>query len=161
MSLTIEEMQLAPIMERRARELDLAFPGLIAFTSGRRSAHAQAHAMAVNHLLDPKAYLMRQYIHAADFIAALAERPHADSVDEVTEVFYDLMVQNPMLVQSGHLSGDCVDLRPMELANDEPTVQGGLVILWIRACPDTTDFRTREGKLRRWHWRCRSLPEQA
>jgi hypothetical protein len=153
MSLTIAECHLAPVMELRARELELAFPGLITFTSGRRTLHEQAQAMAVNHVQDPQSYLVRQYIHASDFLHALSGLDHY-SVDEITEAIYAILVARPFLVSSPHLDGNAVDLRPMELPTGQPTIHGGEVIEWIRARPETTDFRTREGKLRRWHWAC-------
>lgn len=154
MSLTIDQMHLNPVMDRCARELEHEFPGLITFTSGRRDDHQQAHAMAVNHVLDPKHYLMRQYVNASEFLCCLTEHPEATSIDEITELFYQLLVQTPLLVQSPHRSGGAVDLRPMEQPNGEPTEEGARVILWIRARRETTDFRTREGKLKRWHWAC-------
>lgn len=159
MSLTIAQMDLAPVMERRARELDLQFPGLIAFISGRRTVHAQASAMASNHLLDPKTYLMNNYMKSAEFLYALREAPTADSIEEVTEVFYALMIADPTLIRTPHFLGNAVDLRRMEEANGEPTPSGRQVIAWIKACPDTVDFRTREGKLRRWHWACAASKE--
>lgn len=158
MSLTIADMHLAPLMEMRARELELAFPGLITFTSGRRTIHEQAHAMAVNHLQDPTSYLMQQYIHASEFLERLDRMEHT-SIDEATEIIYDVIVARPYLVRSPHLDGNAVDLRPLELSNGEPTIRGSQVIEWIRMCPDTTDFRTREGKLRRWHWACADSKE--
>ena len=156
MSLTIAELQLAPIMELRARELQLAFPGLVEYVSGRRTMHEQAHAMAVNHLLAPRSYMMNQYHRAADFLDALRQQPDADTVDEITEVFYQLMVQHPELIKSPHLAGSAVDPRRLEDDKGNPTPVGSEVINWIRACPDTIDFRTRESGIRRWHWACRS-----
>ena len=153
-------MHLAPVMEMRARELELAFPGLITFTSGRRTVHEQAHAMAVNHKLDPYGYLMRQYIHASEFLDVLEQLPSSRrTVDEITEVIYDILVARPYLVRSPHLDGNAVDLRPMEDASGAPTNQGVLVRKWIKDCPDTTDFRTREGALIRWHWSCAKSEE--
>ncbi len=156
MSLTIQELQLAPIMEMRARELDLAFPDLITFTSGRRTVHEQAHAMAVNHLQDPKSYLMRSYVNAAEFLKALEAigGVRNASIDDITECIFDVMIDRPYLVRSPHLDGNAVDLRPIEDSQGFATDKGALVKAWIQACPDTTDFRTREGQLRRWHWAC-------
>ena len=157
MGLRIDALHLSLIMERRARELALAFPDLITYTSGRRDAQAQAHAMAVNHLQDPRSYLLRQYVHGGEFLVQLRDNPAADSVDEVTEVFYETLLARPELIRSPHLTGDAVDRRPLEQADGQPTGQGILVIQWIRRCPDTVDFRTREGSLRRWHWACRAV----
>ncbi len=153
MSLTIQELQLAPVMEMRARELELAFPGEITFTSGRRTVHEQAHAMAVNHLQDPKSYLMRQYVHAAELLMSLVS-PVDLSVDEITERLYDVMIDRPYLVRSPHLDGNAVDIRPLEDTDGHTTEDGLKVHAWIKACPDTTDFRTREGGLHRTHWAC-------
>lgn len=156
MSLTIAQLRLAPIMEMRARELEQAFPGLVQFVSGLRTPFEQAHAMAINHLLSPKRFLVSQYIHASEFLEALRLQPDADTVDEVTEVFHQLLEQRPDLVKSPHLTGHAVDPRRMEDQNGTPTPTGQQVIEWIRACPDTVDFRTREGGLRRWHWAVRA-----
>ena len=158
MSLTMAQLQLAPVMEQRARELELAFPGLIRFVSGRRSVQAQAIAMAGNHLLDPTGYLVRQYVRAAEFLGALAAHPGADTVDEVTELFFDLMTATPGLIKTPHFEGNAVDPKRMEDTTGKPTPDGQRVIDWIKACPDTVDFRTREGNLRRWHWACRPTP---
>ena len=158
MSLTIEQMRLAPIMEMRARELDLAFPGLITFTSGRRTVFDQAQAMAVNHLHDPLSYLKRTYVHASELLTALEMAASISSVSEVTQVFYEAMIRNPLLVQSPHLEGNAADLHPMEDSDGDPTPDGQQVILWIKTCPDTVEFLTREGNLPRWHWACRASP---
>ena len=154
--LTIERLRLAPIMERRARELELAFPGLIRWTSGRRTVMEQARAMAVNHLHDPLGYMTRTYLRAHLFLDALSMGPAATHVDAVTAVFYQVMVTNPDAVRSTHFDGHAVDLDPMEERDGNPTPDGQQVILWIKTCPDTVDFRTREGNLRRWHWACRA-----
>ena len=157
MSLRIDELRLAPIMKQRATELADAFPDLIRWTSGRRTIHEQAHAMAVNHTLDPKGYMMRSYVHAGDFLGALSARPWATSIDEITEVFYDVMTEHPGMLLSPHLDGNAVDLQPMEYADGMPTTDGQRVIDWIKACPDTVNFRTREGHLKRWHWQTVSV----
>lgn len=156
MGLTIAQMRLAPIMEQRARELDLAFPGLIVWTSGRRTVYAQARAMAVNHLDDPTTYMKKTYLRGVEFIQALEMAPVASSVDGVTNIFYELMIRNPGIVHSLHYDGNAVDLEPMEDSDGDPTPDGQKVILWIKTCPDTDDFRTKEGTLPRWHWACKS-----
>jgi hypothetical protein len=110
--------------------------------------------MAVNHLHDPQRYLVSQYTNGRRFVVALENAPKTNSIEGVTNVFYDLMIREPELIQSKHFTGDAVDMEPMEDANDTPTTQGNKVIAWINACPDTEDFRTREGSLPRWHWSC-------
>lgn len=154
MGLSIAQLCLAPVMERRARELELAFPGQIQYVSGLRTPFEQARAMAANHLLEPRSFLVNQYIHASEFLEALRLNPDADTVDEVTEVFHTLLLQNPDLVKSPHLTGHAVDPRRMEERDGTPTPIGRQVVDWIRACPDTIDFRMRESGLRRWHWAC-------
>lgn len=154
--LTIATMRLAPIMELRARELELAFPNLIVWTSGRRTVFEQARAMAVNHLNDPVRYLRTQYLRGSEFVHALEMAPATGSVDGVTNIFYELMIRNPGIVHSPHFDGDAVDLRPMEDSDGDPTQDGQKVILWIKTCHDTDDFRTREGDLPRWHWACKT-----
>lgn len=150
--MTIAQMRLAPLMEMRARELELAFPGLIIWTSGRRTVYDQARAMAVNHLHDPLTYMKTTYLRGGEFIHALEMAPLATSVDGVTNIFYELMIRNPGIVHTSHYDGNAVDLKPMEDTDSDPTFDGRKVILWIKTCPDTFDFRTREGNLPRWHW---------
>lgn len=156
MSLTIAQMRLAPIMEMRARELELAFPGLIHWNSGRRTVLEQARAMATNHLDDPLRYLTKNYLGASTLLQALSMAPSIHTVDGVTAVFYECMVRQPGLVRSPHLDGNAVDPQWMEDAEGNPTADGLRVIRWIRECSDTVDFRTREGYLRRWHWAVRA-----
>jgi len=156
MSLSFTQMDLAPLMEKRARELDLAFPGVIHWTSGRRTVYAQARAMAVNHLHDPLRYLVSQYKSGKRFLEALEMGPLTRSIEGVTNIFYELMIRNPDLVHSLHYTGDAVDIQPIEDANGQPTEEGLKVIAWINDCPDTEDFRTREGDLPRWHWACKA-----
>lgn len=154
MSLVLAHMHLAPLMEQRARELELAFPGMIVWTSGRRTVYDQAKAMAVNHLDDPLRYMKKTYVQGARFIEALEMAPVTGSVQGVTNIFYELMIRNPEIVHSPHYDGRAVDLKPMEDTDGDPTPDGQKVILWIKTCPDTDDFRTREGTLPRWHWAC-------
>ena len=96
---------------------------------------------------------------AQDSFISVGRVQAADSVDEVTEVLYDVMEARPALIRSPHLWGHAVDLRPMEDATGHPTPIGAQVMAWIRACGDTEDFRTREGRLRRWHWAVRRATE--
>ena len=159
MSLTIAMMDLAPIMEKRARELELAFPNLIHWTSGKRTVYAQARAMAVNHLHDPVRYLVSQYTNGKRFLQALEMGPLTGSIEGVTNIFYELMIREPDLIHSSHYTGNAVDIQPIEDANGKPTADGDKVIAWINDCPDTEDFRTREGTLPRWHWQCKASAE--
>ncbi len=159
MSLTIAMMDLTPLMEQRARELEAAFPNLIHWTSGKRTVYAQARAMAVNHLHDPLRYLVSQYTNGKRFVEALEMGPITNSVEGVTNVFYELMIRNPDLVHSTHYEGRAVDIQPIEDANNKPTDDGYRVIAWINGCEDTEDFRTREGTLPRWHWSCKERIE--
>ena len=156
MSLMISQMDLTPLMEQRAKQLESAFPNLIKWTSGRRTVYAQARAMAVNHLHDPVRYLVSQYTNGKKFVEALSMAPITGSVEGVTNIFYELMIRNPEIVKSTHYEGRAVDIQPIEDANGEPTKDGHKVIAWINACPDTEDFRTREGTLPRWHWATRA-----
>lgn len=150
MSLSFEELRLAPIMEKRARELAAQFPGLIRYTSGRRTMHDQARVMVMNHLQD-KTYLARTYKNGILFQNVVSKRL---SAEDMIEALYDLFTSDPSVIDARHAHGNAVDLRPLEYENGEPTAIGAQVIDWIKACPDTVDFRTREGRLRRWHWAC-------
>ncbi len=108
--------------------------------------------MAVNHLHDPMRYLVSQYKNGKRFVEALEMGPITNSVEGVTNVFYELMIRNPDLIHSTHYEGRAVDIQPIEDANNKPTDDGYRVIAWINGCEDTEDFRTREGTLPRWHW---------
>jgi len=152
--MTIDQLQLAPVMERQARALQTAFPNVV-YISGRRDLARQAQAMAANYIQDPQGYLVHNYIHAAELQAAVDAQREVTSLDGIAHLFYTVMEGDPSLVRSPHLDGDAVDLLPMEDAHGQSTAEGNEVIDWIQACPDTTDFRMREGRLVRWHWACR------
>lgn len=156
--MTFTQLNLSPLMEQRAKELQAAYP-IVQYISGRRSLESQAHAMAINYLQDPRSYLSRNYVHAAELQSALDTQSHGNSVAAIAQIILTAMETNPALVQSPHLHGDAVDLIPLEYLDGDLTPTGQEVMGWIRDCPDTVDFRTREGKLVRWHWSVRSSAE--
>lgn len=156
MSLTVDQCRLAPVMDKRARELQAEFPGLVRYTSGLRTLYEQAHAMAVNHLQDPVRYLTSQYKSGYLFLAAVGE---LRTVEAIAVKLHDMIQEDPTLIDARHAKGNAVDILPLEYSDGTPTIVGVQVIAWIKACPDTIDFRTREGKLRRWHWACRDSAE--
>lgn len=157
MSKTIEDLKLSPVMRRRAEELQSLFPQVV-YTSGRRTLHDQALAMATNHIQD-KSYIQRTYVHAADILTAIEKNALDHSVDSIYAAIYAVLEEDPSLVKSAHLSGDAVDLVPMETKDGLMTPIGLQVADWIKCCADTTDFRVREGNLRRWHWACTASKE--
>lgn len=156
MSLSVDECRLAPVMDKHARALQKEFPELVRYTSGRRTLYEQAHAMAVNHVQDPVRYLTSQYRNGFLFLAAVNE---LRTVEQIAVKLFDLFTENPTLIDARHAKGNAVDILPLEYSDGTPTIVGERVIEWIKSCPDTIDFRTREGKLRRWHWACRDSAE--
>jgi hypothetical protein len=154
--MTIHEMHLAPLMRFRAEQLQAKVPA-VQYLSGRRNVRSQANAMATNHLEDAT-YLVTTYRNGRLFLEAIQRLPVSAhrSHTHIAKALEGLMSEQPHLLQWTHKDGNAVDLLPMEDANGQPTREGQHVISWIRACPDTTDFRIREGKLVRWHWACRA-----
>lgn len=143
---------LAPVMQRRARELQAVEPTVV-YLSGRRDLKAQAHAMACNVVSD-RHWIRKTYKRAATLQTAVDQHPEATTVAALEAVLYaTLTALSPADVDavSDHLRGNAVDLAPMEAAG-LLTDDGMRVVRWIRACPDTKWFTQREGGKIRWHW---------
>lgn len=157
---TIDELNLDPIMKRRAEELLARCPWVV-YTSGRRDLQAQARAMAQNHVADPQAYLTKTYRNGKVFLAAIVELAPVDqrSVEKVATAIRSVFEEQPDALVWKHRDGTCVDIQPLEDAFGDPTVKGQEVIRFIQNCPDTVRFIMREGGLRRWHWECRQAPK--
>ncbi len=153
---TIDELDLDPIMKSRAEELRAKCPWVI-YTSGRRNLEQQARAMAQNHIADPQTYLVKTYTQGKVFLASIVDMAPVDqrSIEKVTNAIATVLKEQPNLLHWRHQDGTCVDIQPVEDAFGEPTEKGQEVIRFIRNCPDTVTFLTREGGLRRWHWECR------
>ena len=151
--MTFAQLHLAPTMARCARALQIAHP-TVRFLSGRRDLEDQAHAMAVRVTRDRR-WIGRTYLHAAALQTLIDQHPDATTVEAITTLLYHALLAMPSgdLAQvSDHLSGDAVDLLPMEDLTGTLTPEGAAVVTWIHACPDTKGFLTREGGQVGWHW---------
>lgn len=153
MALTIEQMLLNPVARVAAIELQQRCP-FVVFTSGRRDRWTQAVAMAQNTVAE-RAWIVRTYLHAADFVTWLDQHPEARTVEQISHGFYDLLVAMPdheVEQVSKHLGGNAFDVLPMiRDAAGTPTEEGQNVIAVIRQLPGLDKFLTREGGLVRWH----------
>lgn len=142
-------------MRANAGALQALYPSVV-YISGRRNAAAQANAMAGNHLQDPHA-LAATYKNGAVFLAAIERLPKSaqGKRTHIAQAIEGLLISQPHLLEWKHKDGNAVDLQPMEDAMAQPTALGRLVLTWIRECPETVYFTTREGGLVRWHWETR------
>lgn len=155
LSMTIDQLNLSPVMDQRARELQIAFPSVI-YLSGRRDVRAQAHAMAT-HVVTDKHWIARVYLHAADLQTSVDTYLGPWNVQALEHLLFTrMMAMAPDVLArvSDHLSGNAVDLLPLEDANGQMTPTGQAVYQWIYDCPDTKKFLMREGGKVIWHWAC-------
>jgi len=151
--MNIAAMGLTPRMAARATELQTAFPTVV-YTSGRRTLQAQAHAMAVNTTMN-RNFIRQTYVHAALLQTTIDAHPEAVEVSQIENLLVaDMNALAPADLNriSRHLTGDAVDLLPMEDDTGTPTDVGAQVIAWIKACPDTDIMLLREAGLVKWHW---------
>lgn len=155
--MSIDALNLAPVMEQRARELQTLFPE-VAYLSGRRGRADQAHAMAANIVATgDRRWVAKTYKNPAELQTRLDYRPEAKTLNQIEAVLYEgllSMTEDEFAKLSDHAGGHAVDLAPLEDETGMPTKQGCAVIQWIERCPDTKWFTTREGKAKRWHWAC-------
>jgi len=144
-------------MTQCARNLFAAFPQ-VQFTSGRRDLLEQATAMAPD-VVANRQFIRHTYVHGAALQAAVDAHPEAVTTDDIECLLYDTlcaMSSDEVALISDHLSGNAVDLLPMEDTSGVMTPTGQQVYAWIHDCPDTKAFLTREGGLVRWHWSIKS-----
>jgi len=114
-SLTIEEMRLSPNAKRAAHWVKNAHPDIV-FTSGRRSARDQAHAMAVNVHRYGMVWLHDTYKNQ-DMVDSLTRwmTAHLDLTSDVASIaqgFYETLMteQVGQLAQFPHCRGDAFDI---------------------------------------------------
>jgi hypothetical protein len=158
--LTIEAMHLAAPMADAARALHAACPSVI-YLSGRRDLAAQAHAMACQVVTDRR-WIAKTYLHAALLQTAVEYHPECVTVAQLQQLLSQTlqgMSDQERAGVSDHLSGQAVDLLPMEDAAGYPTALGQYVIDWIQACPETKTFLMREGGKVVWHWAIKPVVE--
>src|ERR1043166_2121023 len=114
--MTIDELQLEPEAKAAAKALKDKHPSL-EFTSGRRSIHQQAHAMAANIVaFHDRQWIGKTYITGAKLQHWIDAHPHAVTVDQITaglEATMNAMSQTDQLKISKHLTGRAFDIRPV------------------------------------------------
>jgi len=160
MSLTIEEMQLAPNAKRAAQLTRAAHPGVV-FTSGRRDVRGQARAMAENTIRHGVGWLNSTYKNK-EMVQQLEDwmEEHLDqtaSSKQLAEGFYQTLVtmQAGRLAQFPHCRGDAWDIHCPRFADgriDELSVS--LIRRTIEALPVPLGLQlivTREGEHRVIH----------
>ena len=160
MSLTIEQMQLAPNARRAAQMLGETHPGIV-FTSGRRDLRGQARAMAENTIRHGVGWLNSTY-KDKEMVGQLEEWMEANldktaSKLQMTEGFYQTLVtlQSGRLTQFPHCRGDAFDIQCPRFADgriDEQSVS--LIKRTIEALPVELGLQlilTHEGSLRIVH----------
>ena len=160
MSLTIEEMQLAPNAKRAAQMVRDTHPGVI-FTSGRRDVRGQASAMAENTIRHGVGWLNSTYKNK-EMVQQLEDWMESNldktaSKQQMTEGFYQTLVslQAGRLAQFPHCRGDAFDIQCPRFADgriDELSVS--LIRRTIEALPVELGLQlilTREGEHRVIH----------
>lgn len=152
--MNIDQLRLSPTAKKAALFILDKHP-YVQFTSGRRDATEQAHAMACNIVTDPK-WIMRTYIRGAALQTAVdvhRVQGGAWNVSAIEGVLCDAMLSltdAELRGLSRHYTGDAFDLKPI---NGE---QGQAVLATIKEMKldpsfDLEKFLTKEGDLVRWH----------
>lgn len=160
MSLSIEQMQLAPNARRAAQMLRETHPSIV-FTSGRRDMRGQARAMAENTIRHGVGWLNSTYKNK-EMVEQLEDWMEANldktaSKQQMTEGFYQTLVtlQAGRLTQFPHCRGDAFDIQCPRFADgriDELSVSA--IKRTIEALPVELGLQlilTREGALRIIH----------
>jgi hypothetical protein len=147
----ISALNLAPNALAGALQLKAKHPNVV-FTSGRRNAAQQAHAMATNIVATHNRKWIEQTYHSTPESRSLQAwvdaHPSATATDQLTAGFFGIMeswtdAQKRNL--SRHFSGEAWDVRPI------PGPDGGAVKATIISLPHLTKFIEHEGGLVRWH----------
>jgi hypothetical protein len=145
--MTIDELQLQPVAREAAELLKEKHPDL-EFTSGRRTIHQQAHAMAANIVsLNDRQWIGKTYFAGAKLQQWVDAHPQAKTVDQLTaglEATMNAMTQAEVLKISKHLTGNAFDIRPVMENSDT-------IVADIEALPGLVKFLTKEGGHVRWH----------
>lgn len=151
MALTIAQMKLAPAARQAAERLQAACPWVV-FTSGRRDLDEQAHAMAVN-TVQRRAWIGDTYLHAADLQTWVDTHPEAQTVDQIHEGLYTLLLGMPdtdVSRISRHLTGDAFDVLPLVDQYGMATAYGAKLLEAIHDL-EAEKVLLKEGGLVRWH----------
>lgn len=152
MGLSIAQLHLAPCARRGAEQLQAACPWVV-FTSGRRDLDGQAHAMAVN-TVQNRHWIGQTYLHAAPLQTWVMEHPDAETVDQLHDGLYQVLLALPdaeVSRISRHLTGDAFDVQPLADHDGKPTGDGQKLLEAMRALPGVERILLKEGGLVRWH----------
>ena len=145
--MTIDELQLEPTARNAATLLKEKHPTL-EFTSGRRTVHQQAHAMAANIVaFGDRQWIAKTYIAGAKLQQWVNAHPQAQTVDQLTaglEQTMNAMSQAELLKISRHLTGNAFDIRPV-------AQNAALIVADIESLPGLVKFLQKEGGHVRWH----------
>lgn len=152
--MNIDQLRLSPTARKAAEFIYSKHPYVI-FTSGRRDAAEQAHAMACNVVTD-RNWIMRTYLRGAALQTAVdVHRVQGGSwnVSAIESVLCDAMLSltdAELRGLSRHYTGDAFDIKPIQ------GEQGHAVLDTIKAMKldpsfDLEKFLTKEGDLIRWH----------
>ena len=145
--MTIDELQLQADVKEAAKTLKEKHPNLV-FTSGRRSIHQQAHAMAANIVtFHDRQWIGKTYLAGAKLQHWVNTHPDAVTVDQITaglEATMNAMSQAELFKVSKHLTGRAFDIRPV-------TTNAHAIIADIQALPGLVKFLKEEGGHVRWH----------
>jgi hypothetical protein len=146
----IEDMDLQPIAKAAAIELLQKHPE-IEFTSGRRTLHEQAHAMASNIVSSGnRKWIEHTYATSASrdkLQKWVDQHPNAKTTDQLTgglEETLKTMLPNELSRVSKHLSGLAFDVKPV--SEKAKAIKDD-----IRSLNGLTKFLDKEGGLVRWH----------
>lgn len=144
----IEKLQLNDNTRDAAVVLRARFPHLV-FTSGRRSIHSQAQAMAAD-VMKNRQFIAATYKPSAvctacqKWVDAHAEAQTQSAIAEGLFGVFAAMSEADVMKFSKHLTGDAFDLQPV-------TADADAIQAFIRRLPLLEKFLDREGGLVRWH----------
>lgn len=145
--MTIDELDLEAAAREAATILKEKHPNL-EFTSGRRTIHQQAHAMAGNIVaFNDRKWIGKTYIAGAKLQQWVDTHPQAQTVDQLTaglEQTMNAMSDEEVLKISKHLTGNAFDIRPV-------TSNSATIVADIEALPGLVKFLQKEGGHVRWH----------
>jgi len=139
-----------------AKELAKAHPDVV-FTSGLRMRADQARAMAQNIAVAGHDWVTQTYrpsVARTEVIKFLAANDTLKTVDAIAiglDDVFEHMTNDEMSKLSKHMSGDAVDIQPVEGISGE-ILRRAIVSL---AAKHGLRFLQREGGLKKWHLQTR------
>lgn len=159
--MTLDQLNLAPIMDQAARQFEWAFSH-VQWLSGRRNRQGQAQAMAAQIVKD-RQWISKTYLHAAHLQTAVDFHPDAKTTEQLNNLLFETMLgmsDSELAKVSDHIAGMAVDLAPMIFGDGDPTPTGQAALKWMHDYPYTKVVLTREGGRIIWHWACNPEPRR-